>query len=200
MKELRRKGMKDIEGYLRSAMANGKDLPKARLRLAGAECAISMLMEEIHTLLDKFSPMNTNPPTDTSNHFGDNNQVKDSTAVIGSGSLSQMGDHFNIGDGNHIIINHAGAPSSDIESLLARFIAAAERVALAIPAGDDRARFETSTTALQREVTSVKPSRQWYEVSMQGVLEAAGKVGEVGKPLLEIANMIAAMVVPKLGN
>jgi hypothetical protein len=44
---------------------------------------------------------------------------------------------------------------------------------------------------LTEELTSRKPRRQWYEISVEGLRQAAVNIGEVGKPLLETLTKLA---------
>jgi hypothetical protein len=45
---------------------------------------------------------------------------------------------------------------------------------------------------LTAEAISKKPRRKWWELSVEGLKEAAKNVGEIGKPVLELATHIVA--------
>lgn len=47
---------------------------------------------------------------------------------------------------------------------------------------------------LMAEATSEKPRRKWWELSIDGLKEAARNVGEIGKPVLELATRIVAIL------
>jgi actin-related protein len=48
--------------------------------------------------------------------------------------------------------------------------------------------------ALSEEVASDEPERRWYEVSLEGIKEAAEAVGEIAKPVINITKKIAALL------
>ena len=43
---------------------------------------------------------------------------------------------------------------------------------------------------LVKEATSVDPRRKWYEVSIDGLEQAAKNIGRVAEPVLEIVGML----------
>lgn len=48
--------------------------------------------------------------------------------------------------------------------------------------------------ALTKEATAAAPRRKWYEVSAEGLLEAAKAVGEAAKPLVETVKLVLALL------
>jgi len=48
--------------------------------------------------------------------------------------------------------------------------------------------------ALSKEVASDEPDRQWYEVSLGGLKEAAQAVGEIAKPILNTVGMLSTLL------
>ncbi len=44
------------------------------------------------------------------------------------------------------------------------------------------------------EATSEKPRRKWWELSIEGLKEAAINIGEVGKPVIELATQVALIL------
>ncbi|MDX2216801.1 MAG: hypothetical protein SFY66_26280, partial [Oculatellaceae cyanobacterium bins.114] len=44
------------------------------------------------------------------------------------------------------------------------------------------------------EALKDKPSRKWYSLSAEGLIDAAKSVGEVGKPVLEIISSISSLL------
>jgi hypothetical protein len=51
--------------------------------------------------------------------------------------------------------------------------------------------------ALSEEIKNSEPRRKWYEISLNGLKEAAEAVGEVGKPILETVAALMPLLVPK---
>ncbi len=48
--------------------------------------------------------------------------------------------------------------------------------------------------ALSNEVASEEPDRQWYEVSLQGIMDAAKAIGTIADPVISIAKKISALL------
>lgn len=48
---------------------------------------------------------------------------------------------------------------------------------------------------LSKEVTSEKPRRKWYELSVEGIAEAAKALGEAGKPIVETTAKLLPLLV-----
>jgi hypothetical protein len=51
------------------------------------------------------------------------------------------------------------------------------------------------TEDLVREATNAKPRRKWYEVSIEGLKQAALNIGEVATPVLEIVGKLAPLLI-----
>jgi hypothetical protein len=49
---------------------------------------------------------------------------------------------------------------------------------------------------LQEEVTKTAPRQQWYELSAQGLIDAAKAVGSVGVPVIETVKAIIGLIKP----
>jgi len=49
---------------------------------------------------------------------------------------------------------------------------------------------------LSREVASDEPERRWYELSLDGIKEAAQAVGAIAKPIIDIAGKLSALLLP----
>lgn len=47
---------------------------------------------------------------------------------------------------------------------------------------------------LTAEATSKEPRRKWWELSIEGLKDAAKNIGEIGKPVLELATRIVAIL------
>ena len=48
--------------------------------------------------------------------------------------------------------------------------------------------------ALVDEATSAKPRRRWYEVSVEGLKEAANNIGEIADPVLDIVKKLLPLL------
>ncbi|HNF93721.1 MAG TPA: hypothetical protein PLQ75_03635, partial [Anaerolineales bacterium] len=52
---------------------------------------------------------------------------------------------------------------------------------------------------LIEEAVKVAPRRKWYELSAEGLIKAAETVGKVGKPVIELAGKIVAILLSTKG-
>jgi hypothetical protein len=48
--------------------------------------------------------------------------------------------------------------------------------------------------ALSKEVNSAKPQKKWYDVSLDGLKEAAQAVGELGAPILQTVSKLIPLL------
>ena len=90
------------------------------------------------------------------------------------------------------------AVDDDIKTLLAQLLR--EVTAVSKKAPQDKAEeAETmvrDTEALTKEVASSKPRRRWYEVSLDGLKQAAINIGEIAKPVLDIVGRLRPLLLP----
>ena len=49
--------------------------------------------------------------------------------------------------------------------------------------------------ALTKEVAAQAPRRKWYELSVEGIKEAAVALGEIGRPILETTSQLVPLLV-----
>jgi hypothetical protein len=49
--------------------------------------------------------------------------------------------------------------------------------------------------SLTKEVTSSKPRREWYEVSVKGLQQAAENIGKIGEPILKIVGQLLPLLI-----
>ena len=82
---------------------------------------------------------------------------------------------------------------SDIQELIEQLIKQVNEVSKTckVAHADSMARDVESLT---KEVASKSPRREWYELSVKGLKEAATAIGEVGKPILETLQKLAPLV------
>jgi len=59
---------------------------------------------------------------------------------------------------------------------------------------EDAEEVQDDLARLHEELRREKPRRKWYRVSLEGLAEAARKVGEIGKPVLELALLLARLL------
>jgi hypothetical protein len=51
-----------------------------------------------------------------------------------------------------------------------------------------------SAESLVKEATSSKPRRKWYEISVEGIREAAKSIGDIAKPVLDVVSRLAPLL------
>ena len=49
---------------------------------------------------------------------------------------------------------------------------------------------------LSNEMAKSEPRRKWYEISLEGIREAALAIGEIGKPIVETVAKLVPILVP----
>jgi len=59
---------------------------------------------------------------------------------------------------------------------------------------DDAEKVARDLETLTSEAISEKPRQKWWELSIEGLKEAAKNVGEIGKPVIELATNIAIIL------
>ncbi len=59
---------------------------------------------------------------------------------------------------------------------------------------EDAEKVAQDLQTLVAEATSEKPRRKWWELSIEGLKEAAKNIGEVGKPVIELAAQVAVIL------
>jgi len=59
---------------------------------------------------------------------------------------------------------------------------------------DDAEKAAQDLQTLVSEATSKKPRRKWWELSIEGLKEAAKNIGDVGKPVIELTAQVAVLL------
>ena len=49
---------------------------------------------------------------------------------------------------------------------------------------------------LSDEMVKAEPRRKWYELSLEGIKEAAKAIGEIGKPVIETVTKLIPLLIP----
>jgi hypothetical protein len=60
--------------------------------------------------------------------------------------------------------------------------------------GEEAEQIARDLETLTSEATSQKPRSKWWELSIEGLKDAAKNVGEIGKPVIELASHIAVIL------
>ena len=86
-------------------------------------------------------------------------------------------------------ITEAAGISETLESKLKELSVAVEKMVQNMP--EDKAKETTKDLeTLAGEAVKKEPRRKWYELSGEGLIEAAKAVGEAGKPVIEITQAV----------
>ena len=91
-------------------------------------------------------------------------------------------------------LNESGA-NDDVKQLVSQLT---ERIAAIDPTVNPakvRAMADDLKT-LSDEVSKPEPRRKWYELSLDGIKEAAQTIGEIGKPVIETVLKLVPLLVP----
>lgn len=83
--------------------------------------------------------------------------------------------------------------SDELRDLLKQLAGAVGKMSERLPE-EEAQRVARALQTLTAEATSQTPDRRWWEVSVDGLKKAAANIGEIGKPVLEIATHIAAIL------
>jgi GTPase SAR1 family protein len=81
----------------------------------------------------------------------------------------------------------------ELKELLHKLINEVNEAAKAVPE-ETAESMARDVESLSKELVSSKPRRKWYEMSIEGLKEAAGAVGEVGKPILKTVSTLLPML------
>ena len=87
------------------------------------------------------------------------------------------------------------AASDDIKELVKEL---AERIAaIDSSVGPEQAKqMARDLKTLSEEMAKSQPRRKWYELSLEGIKEAAVAIGEIGKPIVETVTRLTPLLVP----
>jgi hypothetical protein len=81
----------------------------------------------------------------------------------------------------------------DLKDLLKQLAVAVGKMSEAL-SKDEAEQVARDLETLTTEATSVKPRRQWWELSLEGLKKAAKNVEEIGAPVIRLASEIAAIL------
>jgi hypothetical protein len=111
----------------------------------------------------------------------------------------EVGEHsiVIVGDENVVtqtIQSSFNTPSNpDLAPLLAQLTQAVEKM-LAELSNEEAAKARKNLKRLQDELQEPKPQKEWYSVSIEGLIQAAKNVGAIGVPVIELAEKIRRLI------
>jgi ferredoxin len=114
----------------------------------------------------------------------------------GQGNIFNIAEYMS-GITNTVNQNVSNSASSDEVKELTKKLAA--QIAEISPKIDPSISQQMGSDAkvLSEEMTKPHPRKPWYEISLNGIKEAATLVGEVGKPILEIVDKLLPLLLPQ---
>lgn len=110
------------------------------------------------------------------------------SAVGGSGHRVQI-------DALHLInqIDHTPQPDQEVNALLKQLVVSVELIHAKLPETIAN-QVKRDLEALVQEINSPQPRPQWWRLSLDGLKKAAADIGEIGKPVVELAVRIADLL------
>jgi GTPase SAR1 family protein len=87
---------------------------------------------------------------------------------------------------------------NELKALLDQLLKAVNEVAKETPPeqAEIAEMMARDAETLVREVSSSKPRRQWYEINLEGLKQAAINIGEIAEPVLEIVRKLFPLLLP----
>lgn len=178
-----------------------------------AICAVSLLLNPVRRLLLKSGRM-VNTIESWQTHLesvGQRLQVSRSALIhiqeikvasdnrttnigsIGPGAIVNIAEYMaNVT--NTVTQNVNGSTQPDEVKALVASLTAKIKEASAYIDPDKTKQMGSDLESLSKEMTQAKPRRQWYELSLSGLKEAAEAVGQVGKPILEVIGKLSPLL------
>lgn len=84
----------------------------------------------------------------------------------------------------------------DLKDLLKRLATEVAKMSEALPQ-ETAEQVARDLETLTAEATSKTPRKEWWRLSVDGLKKAASDIGEIGKPVVELAGLIVAMLMGK---
>jgi hypothetical protein len=85
--------------------------------------------------------------------------------------------------------------SADVQELVKTLTKQIGALSTQIPE-DKSKQMAADVETLAKEIALPEPRRKWYEISMSGLKEAAEKIGEIGKPVIETVKLLWPLLLP----
>lgn len=86
--------------------------------------------------------------------------------------------------------------SPDLKDLLQELAKAVKTLSTKIPE-DIAQNMAKDVDSLTKEAASKSPRPEWYQFTIKGLIKAAQDIGEIAKPVFQIASSILALLLPK---
>ena len=86
-----------------------------------------------------------------------------------------------------------GTGNADLDKLMQTLLEQITKAAQAEP--KETRQLAADAETLTKEVSSEKPRRKWYELSVDGINEAAKALGDAGKPILETTARLLPLLI-----
>ncbi len=83
--------------------------------------------------------------------------------------------------------------NSEIESLISTLVEELEKIAPQVTQ-EQMSIFSKNIDALQAEIARDKPDKRWYELSLDGIREAAQSIGEMATPIITVVGKLSALL------
>lgn len=147
----------------------------------------------VHGNIDKFVYQDSQTAT---TNFEEINVKKEKSIEIGNNNT--ISAPLVIADSIENSFNALSSETNDdkVQQLLKKLLESINEVAKQIPSDQDEevATLARDAETLVREATSQNPRRQWYEVSIEGLKQAAINIGSVATPVLDIVKQLTAVL------
>ncbi len=113
--------------------------------------------------------------------------------VSGTGSIVNVADY--ISDVKNTVNNNisSSSASDEVISLVDELTKEIERISNQIDPVQLK-KMGKNVQALSSEVASEEPDRRWYEVSIQGIVDAAKAVGDIAEPVIKVAKKLSLLL------
>ena len=113
--------------------------------------------------------------------------------VTGSGNIVNVAEYMS--NVTNTINNNLAQSNVDesINDLIKQLNEHLERIAPEIEPSQVK-KMGKNLTALSKEVSSDEPERRWYEVSLEGIKEAAQAVGAIAQPMIGMVEKLAMLL------
>lgn len=119
--------------------------------------------------------------------------VEKQVNVSGTGNIVNVADYMS--DVTNTVTNNLTESNTtdDIKELIEQLSQEIKKVSLEADPSQIK-QMGKNLKALSEEVASDEPDRRWYELSLEGIKEAAQTLGEIAKPVLSITSKLAAIL------
>lgn len=119
--------------------------------------------------------------------------VEKQVTVSGTGNIVNVAEYMsNVTNTVHNNLAKSGA-GDEVKDLVQQLNQAIETIAPQVEPTELK-KMGKNLEALSKEIASDEPERRWYEVSLEGLKEAAEAVGELAEPVVKIAAKLAALL------